>query len=81
MTSRYHGLVAKMGENGRICSPETQPSHNWRETFAFFPVMTISGRKIWWKKVYVRKFWYIDGVASVETGVEYGDVFDVLENP
>ena len=57
------------------------PKHRWHKTWAIFPVTTISGTKVWWKPVYARYFWYIDGIMNAETGLEYGTIFDVLKYP
>lgn len=58
-------------------------SYPWRETFAFLPVKTITGKYVWLRKVYKRKFWIVWGQTGfhMEPEVEYGDLFDVLVNP
>lgn len=57
------------------------PSHHWHKVFAWFPVYTIKGRRIWWDYVYKRAYWYIPAhETGVVDGVEYGDIFDVLSD-
>ena len=51
----------------------------WREVFAFWPVQTVSGKWVWLKKVYKRKFWVVWGTGfHMEPMVEYGTVFDMV---
>ncbi len=51
----------------------------WRPVFAIWPVRTVSGRYVWFKKVYKRKFWVVWGTGfHMEPHVEYGELFDVL---
>lgn len=58
--------------NGADCYP-------WREVFAFWPVKTIGGKYIWFKKVYKRKFWAVWGNGfHMEPEVEYGTLFDII---
>jgi hypothetical protein len=53
----------------------------WREVFAIWPVRTISGRYVWLKKVYKRRFWAVWGTGfHMEPEVEYGTVFDMLQD-
>ena len=57
-------------------------SYPWIQVFAFLPVKTISGKRVWLRKVYKRKFWAIWGKGfHMEPEVEYGDLFDVMLNP
>lgn len=51
----------------------------WREVFAIWPVKTIGGKYIWFKKVYKRKFWAVWGTGfHMEPVVEYATVFDMI---
>ena len=51
----------------------------WRKTFAIWPVKTVSGKYIWFKTIYKRKFWVVWGTGfHMEPHVEYGDLFDIL---
>ena len=53
----------------------------WREVFAWWPVRTISGRRVWLKKVYKQKYWAVWGAGfHMEPRVEYGTVFDILKD-
>ena len=58
--------------NGCDCYP-------WREVFAFWPVKTISGKYVWFRKIYKRKFWVVWGQGfHMEPHVEYGNLFDMI---
>jgi hypothetical protein len=48
---------------------------NWKKVFAFLPVETVRGDKVWLKFVYKRTFRSITGLSQVE----YGDIFDVMK--
>ena len=51
----------------------------WREVFAFLPVKTVSGKYVWLRKIYKRKFWVVWGSGfHMEPHVEYGTLFDIL---
>lgn len=54
---------------------------NWREVFAYWPVKTVGGRRVWLRKVYKRKFWAVWGTGfHMEPGVEYATVFEMIEH-
>lgn len=54
--------------------------HPWHEVFAYWPVKTISGKTIWWKKVFKRKVWVVWGTGfHMEPETQYGTVFDLIE--
>mgnify|MGYP003344973256 CR=1 FL=1 len=56
--------------------------YQWREIFAFLPVKTISGKYVWLRKVYKRKFWAVWGTGfHMEPHVEYAELFDMLRAP
>jgi hypothetical protein len=55
--------------------------YTWREIFAFFPVTTISGKAIWLKKVYARRFWLDTTQFHMDPIIEYGELFDVMKDP
>jgi len=60
--------------NGCDCYP-------WMEVFAWLPIKTIGGKRIWLRKVYKRKFWAVWGNGfHMEPEVEYGELFDVLKS-
>ena len=50
----------------------------WMKTFAFLPKRTISGKTIWLKTIYKRKFWAVWGTGfHMEPEVEYAELFDI----
>lgn len=53
----------------------------WREVFVWFPwVTTVSGKRIWWQKVYKRKVWVVWGTGfHMEPEVQYATAFDLLK--
>ena len=52
----------------------------WREVFALWPVKTVGGRYIWWRKIYKRKFWAVWGNGfHMEPQVEYAELFEILK--
>jgi hypothetical protein len=54
--------------------------YTWREVFAWWPVKTVSGRYVWLRKIYKRKFWAVWGTGfHMEPCVEFGTVFDMIE--
>lgn len=54
-------------------------TYNWRKTYAWLPVTTITGQKIWLDTVYKRRIWAVWGVGfHMETEVEYATLFDLL---
>ena len=58
--------------NGCDCYP-------WHEVFAFLPRKTISGKTVWWKKLYKRKVWVVWGTGfHMETEVQYATTFELL---
>lgn len=60
-------------KNGPDCYP-------WHEVFIWWPwVTTISGKRIWWQKVYKRKVWVVWGTGfHMEPQVQYATAFDLL---
>lgn len=58
--------------NGADCYP-------WYEVFAWYPVRTINGKRVWWKKIFKRKIWVIWGTGfHMEPEVQYATAFDLL---
>lgn len=52
----------------------------WRQTFALWPVQTVSGKYVWLRKIYKRKFWAVWGSGwHMEPEVEYAEFFDLLK--
>jgi len=61
-------------DNGPDCYP-------WRPVFAMWPVRTVSGKWVWLRKIYKRKFWVVWGTGfHMEPEVEYGDLFEILKD-
>lgn len=53
----------------------------WHEVYAWFPVKTISGKRVWMEKVYKRKVWIVWGTGfHMEPEVQYATVFDMIEH-
>jgi hypothetical protein len=53
----------------------------WMEVLAWWPVKTVSGKYVWLRKIYKRKFWVIWGAGfHMEPIVEYGTLFDVIKS-
>ena len=65
--------VTQIITDGADCYP-------WREVFVWFPwVTTVSGKRIWWQKVYKRKVWVVWGTGfHMEPEVQYATAFDLL---
>lgn len=64
--------ITEIITDGADCYP-------WREVFAFLPVKTVSGRWVWLRKIYKRRFWTVWGVAfHMEPTVQYADMFEML---
>ena len=54
----------------------------WHEVFAYWPVKTVTGKYIWWKKVFKRKVWVVWGTGfHMEPETQYGTVFDLINDP
>jgi hypothetical protein len=54
---------------------EVMPWHIW---FAWRPVATVSGERIWLKKIYRRQVvWYAD--MNKWFHYEYGNIFDIIK--
>ena len=48
---------------------------DWKKVFAFLPVETVRGDKVWLRFVYKRFHKSVTGLSQVE----YGDIFDVMK--
>lgn len=72
-TGEYRILsITQVITDGAGCYP-------WREVFALWPIKTISGKRIWWKKVFKRRVWVIWGTGfHMEPIVQYATVFDLI---
>lgn len=64
--------VTEIITDGADCYP-------WREVFALWPVKTITGKRLWWTKVYKRRVWLVWGVSfHMEPEVQYATAFELL---
>ncbi len=55
--------------------------YTWREVFAWWPVKTVSGRYVCWRKIYKQRYYAIWGAGfHMEPMVEYGTLFDVIKS-
>jgi hypothetical protein len=57
----------------------------WQEVFAWWPVVTVSGQRVWLKRVYKRRVWiclfHLYGSSShVTSQVQYATTFDLLSH-
>jgi hypothetical protein len=60
-------------EDGADCYP-------WREVFAWWPVKTITGKRVWWSKLYKRRVWIVWGTGfHMEPINQYATLFEILE--
>ena len=51
----------------------------WESWFAWRPVTTASGERLWWRKIYRKIERHYDGVDTWET-YTYGTEFDILKD-
>jgi hypothetical protein len=67
-----HKMEYSVITNGADCYP-------WRETFVIFPKKTITGKRVWWRKIYKRRVWVVWGTGfHMEPAVQYATLFDLL---
>lgn len=60
-------------EDGADCYP-------WHEVFAIWPVKTITGKRIWWKKVFKRRVWVVWGTGfHMEPETQYATILDLIQ--
>jgi len=81
--------VYQIGEDFKLGAPveitqrifDGPDCYQWREVFAWWPVKTISGKYVWGKKVFKRRFWAVWGTGfHMEPEIEYGTVFDMIKH-
>lgn len=49
------------------------------QVIALWPVKTVSGKYVWLRKIYKRKFWVVWGKGfHMEPHVEYAELFEIL---
>ncbi len=53
--------------------------HPWREAFAWLPVKTVTGLRVWGTKIYKRKVWVVWGTGfHMEPETQYATIFEIL---
>jgi len=64
--------ITQVITDGADCYP-------WREVYAWLPVKTITGQRIWREKVFKRKVWLVWGVGfHMEPETQYATMFELL---
>ena len=55
--------------------------YHWRPVFAWWPVKTISGKYVWWRKIYKQRYWAVWGTGfHMVPEVEYAELFDIIKD-
>ena len=58
--------------NGANCYP-------WREVYAWWPVKTINGERVWAERLFKRRVWVVWGTGfHMEPETQYATVFDLI---
>lgn len=72
-TGEYRILdITEIITDGVDCYP-------WREVYAWWPVKTISGKRVWREKVFKRRIWIVWGASfHMEPEVQYATIFDLI---
>ena len=62
--------------------------YTWREAFAWRPITTVTGQRVWFKKLYKRRVWiclwsspaaaFAASAPYVKERVQYATAFDLL---
>ena len=66
--------ITQIITDGADCYP-------WHEVYAWWPVKTITGKRVWRTKVFKRKVWVVWGSHfHMEPEVQYATVFDLIDN-
>ena len=51
----------------------------WREVYAWWPVKTINGERVWAERLFKRRVWVVWGTGfHMEPEVEYATAFDII---
>lgn len=51
----------------------------WKETFFWWPVSTVTGKRVWWTHGYKRKVWLVWGTGyHMEPTIQWATIFDLL---
>lgn len=61
----------------RVFRPGTKIAYEWKPWFAWFPVVTVSGKLIWGRKCFKRRVFYWGFPRSNRS--EYATAFDLLK--
>ncbi len=65
--------ITQIITDGADCYP-------WREVYAWWPVKTVTGRRVWRKKLYKRKVWVVWGTGfHMEPETQYANLFEMLQ--
>lgn len=69
---RKEGMEYQIVKDGAGCYP-------WREVFAWWPVTTITCRRVWMERVFRRRVWVVWGTGfHMEPEVEFATLFEML---
>lgn len=70
---KKEGMTYTIITDGADCYP-------WREVFIWWPwVTTVTGKRIWWKRIYKRRVWIVWGSGfHMEPETQYATAFDLL---
>lgn len=61
-------------EDGAGCYP-------WSKVYAWLPVKTISGERVWLERLLRRRVWVVWGTGfHMEPEIQYATVFDLISN-
>lgn len=53
---------------------------NWKASFAWLPVRTITGKVVWLRRIYKRRYMSVWASGKYKMLVtEYADIFEILE--
>ena len=59
-------------DDGADCYP-------WHEVFIWWPVKTITGKRLFWTRAFKRKVWVVWGTGfHMEPETQYGTAFDLI---
>jgi hypothetical protein len=70
---KKEGMKYTIITDGADCYP-------WQETFVWWPwATTITGRRVWWKKLYKRRVWVVWGTGfHMEPETQYATLFELM---
>ena len=68
----FHPMEYTIIENGADCYP-------WHEVFAWRPVKTVTGKRVWMEKIYKRRVWVVWGTGfHMEPENQYATLIEML---